>query len=162
MKVLMFYKFSAIETELIPMLEKYKKHTITLVVNGKTIKGYKRKLKDYSINYYTMDKFINGEKMEKFDYIVGNPPYQYPEGVNTSKKLYIDITKRCINLLNPTGEMSFITPKGILMDGRFNTTYKFISENLTMVDYTTNNDFVIGQSVVSWNVTREYKIYYGD
>lgn len=86
----------------------------------------------------------------KFDVIVGNPPYQYPKGIEPSTKLYIDITDKIIPLVKKDGTLTFITPQGILQDGRKNRVYKKIDGKIKRVDYTANNNFNIGQSVCAW------------
>lgn len=86
----------------------------------------------------------------KFDYIVGNPPYQYPKGSNAAKKLYIDITVKVIPLISKNGIISFITPFAIMQKGRFNKAFNLIENNIMSIDFDTNKKFNIGQNVVSW------------
>ena len=54
-----------------------------------------------------------------FDFIIGNPPYQYPKtgGWNNQRKLYIDISLKCLTLLKEDGELNFLTPQAILKAG---------------------------------------------
>ena len=92
----------------------------------------------------------------KFDYIVGNPPYQYPKGTETSKKLYIDITTKVIPLLKDEGIITFITPMSIISNGSKNSAYKLIEKNIYEVDMDVDNMFNIGQRVISWT-SRKYE-----
>ena len=86
----------------------------------------------------------------KFNYVVGNPPYQYPKTVVTSKKLYIDITNLCIDLLEKNGKLIFITPRAILDDGTFNKVFKKIQKHIECVNFDADKYFKIRQNVISW------------
>jgi len=103
-------------------------------------------LKDFT--FITIGKIDN----MRFDYVIGNPPYEYPKSLNTSsnKKLYIDITSKVIHLLKKNGELFFITPQSILDNGKQNSVFNYLSKNITLVDYTADTAFNIGQKVCSW------------
>lgn len=85
-----------------------------------------------------------------FDYIIGNPPYQYPTGVAKSKKLYIDITKNVITKLKHNATISFITPTGIIRNGSHNSVFNTLKKGLRTVDYTAKNHFNVGSSICAW------------
>lgn len=54
--------------------------------------------------------FLTRKISEKYDTIVGNPPYVKTKNGN----LYIDFIDKCVNLLNPNGELIFIVPSDFL------------------------------------------------
>jgi type I restriction-modification system DNA methylase subunit len=64
---------------------------------------------------------------EKFDVVVGNPPYQ-DSGSTGDNKLYLDFIKRSISLINDDGYLIFVTPKNSI-DYILN-----LSKNRTYVD----------------------------
>lgn len=72
---------------------------------------------DFDINIYNGDSltlnYIQYFNIDKFDIIVGNPPYHMPNS-SGDNKLYLSFTKLCINLLKVNGLLLFITPYNIL------------------------------------------------
>jgi hypothetical protein len=52
---------------------------------------------------------------QKYDIIIGNPPFQTPSsnylsGNRKSSKLYLKVTEKCLSLLRDGGHLAFITP----------------------------------------------------
>ena len=167
-QVLLVYRGQVLETELREKIKKEKKHKVTLVLTNDTARRMVQKIAEvcgYSefegINIFTVDELLNGEMDDmKFDYIVGNPPYQYPQnasGSKNSKKLYKDITEKVFPLLKDTGVISFITPKAIIYNGKQNRVFDLIKDNLRVVDFTANDQFNIGQDVVRWECDKNYQ-----
>jgi len=66
------------------------------------------------INILTIDELMKGDLDNmKFDYIVGNPPYQTQIGKNgKTKTIWDTIILKCYSLLNYKGTMSMIHPSG--------------------------------------------------
>ena len=60
----------------------------------------------------------------KFDYVIGNPPYQGPtsQGGKGSSKLYFKVTKKALDLCKD--EIAFVTPRPILQNGAKNSAYE--------------------------------------
>ncbi len=88
----------------------------------------------------------------KFDYIIGNPPYQYPKGTaSPMKKLYIDISVRIQKFVKDNGSLSFVTPKAILYS---QSKIQDLLKDLVKVDYKAHEYFVksVDVLIVSWQV----------
>jgi hypothetical protein len=89
----------------------------------------------------------------KFDYIIGNPPYQYPRGVaSPMAKLYLDISLRIRKFVSDSGTLSFVTPKAIL----YSSKTKDLLKNLTVVDYSATNFFKLQILIVAWQIKPKY------
>jgi len=151
MNVLLIYRSGIAYNEFNETYDKYKGNKVYAIVENKIIKNCMKYLyKD--ITFYFLSDLLKDKINMKFDYIVGNPPYQYPK--ITQRKLYIDVTSKVIKLLKKYGEISFITPVNILIP---NTKKKdiddFLNKYLTSVNYDANNDFNIGQDVIQWKAS---------
>ena len=88
-----------------------------------------------------------------FDYVVGNPPYQYPKSFTKSKnkKLYKDIVSRLLEL--DYTQMVMITPPAIVVKNKY---LCLLNHNLTHVE-STNEYFDIGQKTVFWVLSKDAK-----
>ena len=73
---------------------------------------------EYRLNVFNGDTLKELDTMkewgvDKFDVIVGNPPYQQTKA-SGDNKLYLDFTKLSISLLKTGGLLLFITPRNVL------------------------------------------------
>jgi hypothetical protein len=99
------------------------------------------------------DLFMKDEwKVEKFDIIVGNPPYQDSESESDAGKLYIDFTKKSIKLSNDI--IIFVTPETIVRDGRNKFNIKN-EKGLCYVNHKSNDFFKVGVTIVSWVINKK-------
>lgn len=108
-----------------PNIEERKKHILENMLYMCELTGMNvevsRKLFDpeskYKLNIHHgsfLDLDITKEwGIEKFDIIMGNPPYQQDKA-SGDNKLYITFTTRSIELLKEDGVLTFITPRNIL------------------------------------------------
>lgn len=93
----------------------------------------------------------------KFDYILGNPPYQdKKEGSRSGSSespLWWQITEKSFDLLKDNGTICFITPTGIV-SGSDKFTSLFLGKNakydLQSVNFDANNYFNVGIKICSW------------
>ena len=91
--------------------------------------------------------FFDYSIQEKFDTIIGNPPYVRYQDINDSTKgklhskifdsrsnLYLFFIEKCINHLNEGGELIFITPRDFFKATSSILLNKFIYESGTITD----------------------------
>ena len=96
------------------------------------------------------------EYSEKFDFIIGNPPYnshgfkKVPSNnkfskINDGKTIWIDFVKHSVDLLNPMGYLLFITPSIWLKPDKANIYSLLTNLNIiklhTLSNTQTNNIF---------------------
>ena len=127
---------------------------ITGIEYNKTIYD---KIKDLSINntqIINQDYLISNDVIlnenDKFDLIIGNPPYYVMKKKNVNKKYYkyfngrpnifILFIIKSLTKLNKNGILSFILPKNFLNCLYYNKTRKFINNNFTILNIIECND----------------------
>jgi hypothetical protein len=158
--VLLIYRGRVFDTEIKPRLEEFKNDNITLVTENKYTRSSVRYLiEDYTqkVNLLTIDEFLDDTiitKFMKFKAIIGNPPYQDNDSESDAGKLYIDITKKSMNLLTDDGIIDFHTPDTLVRDGRNKFTIK--QKGLRSVDYTANESFREGVTIINWIYDKSY------
>ena len=90
----------------------------------------------------------------KFDYIVGNPPYQDGRMSGGQNKIYNLISKKCITLLSKNGVMNFITPVAVT---RKSKRFSLINlPGLKSINFDTDDKFDVGVTICSWVLDKNY------
>lgn len=109
---------------------------------------------NYGFKYKTIDQ-LEKDKM-KFDFIIGNPPYQHQKKGNrgTSTQLWPEFISKCKELIMPEGMISLITPAIWLKNPK-----KYFNEfNLTFVNLDVGKYFQGICTTTSWfNIKNEYQ-----
>lgn len=107
-----------------------------------------------TINIVLLNELLEGKLDNmKFDYIVGNPPYQDGKRGDGQNKIYNQICNKCINLLSPNGVISFVTPVAVTRPSK---RFSLIDYMVKEVDFSVNANFDIGQTVCSWTIDKTY------
>lgn len=125
---------------------------------------YSRCAKQLSLIYDFHHINLGLEKLDtimKFDYILGNPPFQSENGGgnlrgSTSGALWFQITSKALELLKPGGELKFITPTPLFSGGDVyrslfvGATSKY---DVVSVNFNTNEHFPkIGTEMCHWHI----------
>lgn len=103
---------------------------------------------------------------DKFDIVIGNPPYRILTKNNTdnqtlkyyideylsikkatSKNLFIPFIQRGVDLLEDNGVESFIVPEGLFKTRSYNECVKYIKENGSVSHIITFSDFVFENAI---------------
>jgi len=78
----------------------------------------------------------------KFDYIIGNPPYEDTSSTGSNKKLWKTITRKVQGLAKR--QIIFVTPKAQV---------QYLLHKFTFyIDYTADNYFDVGTRIVAWGM----------
>ena len=101
----------------------------------------------------TTKELIKGEiDNMKFNYAVGNPPFQHSE--KKGLKIYDKITAKIFSLLEDDGKMSFITPVALLKEGKQNNVLKKLKPHITSIDFDVDDMFDVGQKVLGFGLDK--------
>jgi len=156
MNVLLIYRSGIAYDEFNETYIKYKsyKYNIYAILENEMVKNYMEYLyKD--ITFLLKEDLLEDKINMKFDYIIGNPPYQDGTKQHGQNKIYNIISKKCLNLMHNSSEINFITPIAVLRPSkRFSILNK---KGLEIVDFTINEKFNVGVTVVNWKITNGYE-----
>ena len=112
----------------------------------------KLKSADCKINLIQDDFLQHDFKRDKYDLIVGNPPYfemklskeqreEYKEIISGRVNIYSLFLYKCIQLLKTNGHLHFVLPKSILSSKYFNLLRHYIYKTCDIIDIITfDND----------------------
>lgn len=91
---------------------------------------------------------------EKFDVVLGNPPYQDGTKAGGQNKIYNQISKIALNCLSDDGTIVFVTPASILKKSK---RFSLVGmQGLKTVDFTADDYFKEGIKICYWIVDRTY------
>ena len=158
--ILLIYRGRVFDTEIKPRLDEFKNDNVFLIVeNELSVNIVKYLIEDLTqkITLLTINEFLNYNiitKSMKFKAAVGNPPYQNNKSESDAGKLYIDITKKTMDILDYDGIVDYHTPETIVRDGRNKFTVK--KKGLRSVDYTANESFNEGVTIINWIYDKSY------
>jgi hypothetical protein len=164
--ILLIYRGRVFDTEIKPRLEQFKNDNITLVTENKLtrnlvshlIKDLNQKINLVTVNEFLGDNIIT--KFMKFKKILGNPPYQDGTQDGGQNKIYNQISKKSLSLLDFDGEIHFTTPTSVLKKSK---RFSLIGiDGLREVDFTSNDEFKEGVDICSWVVDKTYRGKYVD
>jgi len=169
MNVLMFYKTNAIVSELVDELYKYiSTDTIYVVVdawrNGLPLWANKALELSHivpEVTFLSLEQFFDGYiPPMKFDYIVGNPPYQANHDNNcgiagNTGQLWLQVVNKSLSLLTDDGIISFITPRN-MFSGSDGSTKDYLgkqaSQPIKSISFDTDDMFSIGTKTCRWEI----------
>jgi len=89
----------------------------------------------------------------QFDVIVGNPPYQSPGSSIGQGQLYPKFIKKCVDILNESGKMAYITPPTFLKD----KISCLNGSSLEYINISAGKHFNVGSSII-WYILTKKKI----
>jgi hypothetical protein len=106
-----------------------------------------------NITYITQEEYFTLDNINKFDCIVGNPPYQDGTKTGQQNKIYNQFSKKALEL--STGTVAFVTPTSVCKKSK---RFSLVAmPGLKYVDFTADKHFNdIGTTICSWVVDKSY------
>ena len=159
----------------IPNYDKRKKHILekmlfAVEMNPKNVFTYKKifdiedkyKLNIYEGNYLTFNP-LEEWGIEKFDIIIGNPPYQQKVGPKNTEPLWNKFVIKSFTMLQIGGYLVFIHPAGWRnIDGRFKNIQKeILSRDLKYLEIHNEKDGIktfSSETRYDWYVVKNEKV----
>lgn len=154
------------------------KHKITCIdINKEYIAECSRKFDNINCK---VQNFIDFTTTDKFDYIIGNPPYvkiqninnqdlekmkqQYPEIIKGNTNLYIYFIIKCLDMLKDNGKLIFIVPNTWLYSKSFISFKNYIIQNRFLEQLIDFKDKQIFKNVSTYTciiiLSKQHKEYY--
>jgi len=128
MNVLLIYRSGIAYNEFNETYDKYKGNKVYAIVENEIIKNCMKYLyKD--ITFYFLSDLLKDKINMKFDYIVGNPPYQKQVGPDKTQTIWDLLVVKFYSLLKDGGEMDLIHPGG----------WRFSTKNSNNAQYKVKN-----------------------
>jgi len=155
MNVLIIYRSGIAYDEFNETYNRFKdKYNVYAIVENEMVMNYMIFLYK-NITFYTKEDLLKDKISMKFDYIIGNPPYQNKDKGSKASSLYIDITKKVIPLLTSNGIIDFLTPTTIAQVKRTGFQLSGL-KGLKLIDYTADKDFNVGIKILRWKLDLTY------
>jgi adenine-specific DNA-methyltransferase len=134
---------------ILKLCENYNDINITGIENNEEIFLKIKSLENKNIKLYNKD-YLKYESDNKYDLIIGNPPYfvikkkdinkSYYKYFDGRPNIFIIFIIKSLNLLNENGILSFVLPKNFLNCLYYNKTRKYINNNFEILDIIECND----------------------
>ena len=125
------------------LINKYPELDIIGIEYNKTIYNAIKDIATENIKLYNED-YLKFKSEEKFDLIIGNPPYyvmkkgevdnEYYEYFNGRPNIFILFIVKSLKMLNNNGILSFVLPKSFLNCLYYDETRKHINDNYKIVE----------------------------
>ena len=125
------------------LINKYPKLDIIGIEYNKTIYNAIKDVATENIKLYNED-YLKFKSEERFDLIIGNPPYyvmkkgevdnEYYEYFNGRPNIFILFIVKSLKMLNTNGILSFVLPKSFLNCLYYDKTRKHINDNYKIVE----------------------------
>lgn len=125
------------------LINKYPKLDIIGIEYNKTIYNAIKDVATENIKLYNED-YLKFKSEERFDLIIGNPPYyvmkkgevdnEYYEYFNGRPNIFILFIVKSLKMLNNNGILSFVLPKSFLNCLYYDKTRKHINDNYKIVE----------------------------
>jgi hypothetical protein len=99
-------------------------------------------------------KYIEELSNMKFDLVIGNPPYQDGSQDGGQNKIYNQICKKALTLIEDDGVLAFVTPTSVLKKSK---RFSLLDQpGLKTVDFTADDYFNVGINICSWIVDKQH------
>jgi hypothetical protein len=149
-----------------PDLEKLKKHIIEnmlyMIELNETNVKISRQYFGPNANIVCEDFLTSNVFGKSFDIIIGNPPFQLNAGLGGKKKLYEQITLKCLKsnaILNLGGKLIFLVPDNLFGGNSSKTYVELLKYHIEFIDFSsfwTNSFLKIQQKICCFLLCKRF------